>query len=175
MNHIMLDLETLGTKENAVIVSIGAVFFDADNLGDKFYTALELGEQIRKGRTVSGSTIEWWMKQSTEARSVFSETRKFEISEALNEFAAFCGKGDVKVWGNGAMFDNAILLNAYEQFGIKRPWSYRNDRCYRTVIAEFKDKYPDVKITNDYGVAHNALDDAIAQAHTLQAVWRLTK
>lgn len=175
MNHIMIDLETLDTKETSVIVSIGAVKFDGAGLGERFYTALELGDQIRKGRTVSGDTIAWWMAQAPEARSVFSESRKFGIENALNEFASFIGGGNYKVWGNGAMFDNAILLNAYAQYGISRPWSYKNDRCYRTVLAEFKEANPTHKIKQDYGVAHNALDDAIAQAMTLQQVWEAAK
>ena len=32
MNNIMLDLETLGTGNNAVIISIGAVLFDKDGV-----------------------------------------------------------------------------------------------------------------------------------------------
>ena len=44
MNHLMIDLETMGNKPNAPIVSIGAVFFEPSTgeLGDEFYRVVSL-------------------------------------------------------------------------------------------------------------------------------------
>ncbi len=44
MNNLMIDLESMGKKPNAPIVSIGAVFFDPQSgeLGQEFYTAVNL-------------------------------------------------------------------------------------------------------------------------------------
>ncbi|MBK0004878.1 3'-5' exonuclease, partial [Erwinia sp. S38] len=44
MNHLMIDLETMGNKPNAAIVSIGAVFFEPDSgeIGNTFYSNVQL-------------------------------------------------------------------------------------------------------------------------------------
>ena len=44
MNDVMVDLETLSTKPNAAIVSIGAVFFDpkTGELGDTYYQVIDI-------------------------------------------------------------------------------------------------------------------------------------
>ncbi|HAU5802086.1 3'-5' exonuclease [Citrobacter freundii] len=48
MNNLMIDLETMGKKPNAPIVSIGAVFFDPQSgeLGQEFYSAVNLDIDI---------------------------------------------------------------------------------------------------------------------------------
>ena len=38
---VMVDLETWGTKPGCAIISIGAVSFGPDGLGEEFYTALD--------------------------------------------------------------------------------------------------------------------------------------
>lgn len=44
MNNLMIDLETMGKKPNAPIVSIGAVFFNPQSgeLGPEFYAVVSL-------------------------------------------------------------------------------------------------------------------------------------
>ena len=167
--NVMHDLETLDTKDTAVVLSIGAIKFTVDGLFETFYRRLELNDQIRSGRTISGSTIEWWAQQDVKARAVFSEPA-ISTEKALLDYADFLSTEDCVMWGNGAMFDNAILLNMYDMYGMPRPWSYRNDRCYRTVLALHKSLYPGFE-TNTPSVAHNALADAVAQARTLQKIW----
>jgi exodeoxyribonuclease VIII len=69
---------------------------------------------------------------------------------------------DVKIWGNGASFDNVILANAYRRNDLNIPWKYYNDRCYRTM----KSLAPHIKMERE-GTHHNALSDAISQANHL--------
>ena len=40
MNHVMVDIETLGTTNNSVVLSIGAVKFDHQGLGEEFYAEI---------------------------------------------------------------------------------------------------------------------------------------
>ena len=166
MNNVMIDLETLGTSANSVVLSVGAVYFDPSTgeLGDKTYFVLSTQKQLDLGRTVSASTLAWWMSQSEEAVGVVKESAQEEIlTFLLWELNSFLSQEDVKVWGNGAAFDNVILANLYEQVGIETPWKFYNDRCYRTV----KNMFPDVSLWEFQGTAHNALDDAIHQAKHL--------
>lgn len=71
VNHLMIDLETMGTKPNAPVVAIGAVFFDplSGELGPEYYTAVNLASAMEQGAVPDGDTIIWWLKQSPEARS----------------------------------------------------------------------------------------------------------
>src|SRR5690606_12661716 len=98
MNHIMLDLETLDTASSAVVVSIGAVAFDpyTNAIGDKFYVEMteDIAEQQKKGRTISGDTVRWWMQQDVLAKRVFSVpppdgVKRVNTFEALSRFDLF--------------------------------------------------------------------------------------
>lgn len=168
--NIMLDLETLSSRPDACIVAIGATRFSSDgsNLDEpgrghrlKFYVAIDPRSAQDAGGRVDASTVQWWLNQSPEARAVFSDASPMPIAEALNRFAEFCSQpyGPPIVWGNGASFDNIVLRQAYERVGLEAPWSYRNERCYRTL----KSLRPDIPF-EPVGTAHHALDDAIAQA-----------
>lgn len=73
MNHLMIDLETMGNKPTAPIVAIGAVFFDptSSELGAEFYVAVNLASAMEQGAKPDGDTILWWLKQSAEASPRF--------------------------------------------------------------------------------------------------------
>ena len=169
--HCMLDLETLSTRSNARIVAIGAVLFTRKGgLGERFYTPvktpdLERARRITSPFHVEERTILWWEQQPEAARYVLWDERAVPIHIALNwfsDFLAFHTNDDVRMWGNGAAFDNAILATAYNLMGIEPPWKFYNDRCYRTV----KNMYPDVPMKRE-GTHHNAVDDAVSQAKHL--------
>lgn len=164
--HIMIDIETLSTCSNAVILSIGAVEFDATTLGKKFHTTIDIDSCLKHGLSIEGRTVAWWMDQSDNARNVF-RTPGYTLPDVLQAFS-FTSEmpwSNAQVWANGTDFDIAILANAYKKCGMKVPWAYNAVRDYRTMRKEF----PIVK--TEPIVAHNALDDAIAQAKTLQAIW----
>lgn len=166
MNDIMLDLETMGTAANAPIVGIGAVRFNpkSEEIGDTFYTLIDLESSVNAGGVMSASTVLWWMQQSDAARNEICnpDIVRFTIHEALLKFSDWV-KLDDKIWGNGVDFDNVILSATYKQCGIKQPWQFWNNRCYRTV----KSLRPNIKLERE-GVHHNCLDDAISQAKHLQ-------
>lgn len=178
MDHIMLDLETLDTRSSAVVTSIGAVAFDpnSNTLGDKFYVELvdDIDYQQSRGRTISGSTVQWWMNQGAAAQQLFAEQpqpgiERVTTQEALHRFGLFVGANgdrDVQLWGNGADFDNIILGSLYADLSIRKPWSYSRNRCYRTMKnLGFGSK------AKREGTHHNALDDAITQAVHLQEIF----
>lgn len=163
MPHVMLDLETLGTKPGSVILSIGAVNFGPKGIGPKIYIPINQASSEASGLTTDRATLGWWLRQSPEARTVLEETRKggVRLPDALEQFAAFmrqCGS-DVRVWGCGANFDNVLLSHAYSVVGQRLPWKYTNDRCYRTL----KNLFPSITIERA-GTHHNAVDDALSQA-----------
>lgn len=161
MTKIMLDLETMGTGSDAVIIAIGAVAFREGVITHSFYKQVNMQSAIDLGCSVNGSTVMWWLKQSDEARKAFEENDKADtLADVLVEFSKWCLVLNPKeMWGNGSMFDNTILSNAYRTVNIKQPWGYWADRCYRTVSS----MYSDIKFER-VGIYHNAVDDARSQA-----------
>lgn len=173
MNHIMLDLETMGTGPNAAIVAIGAVEFEltkaGGQLGNSFYQCISLESAMAGGGQVNASTVLWWLKQSDAARAMFAQPTVFENAALLkfSEWMAVRGETkNLRVWGNGASFDNVILASAYRRTGLQLPWNSSNDRCYRTVKS-MHSAAPAIQRT---GTHHNAKDDAINQANHLIAM-----
>ncbi len=175
--HVMLDLETLGTKPGSVIFAIGAVAFSfrTGEIVDRFYHPIMPSSCVHHGLVIDSDTVMWWMKQNAEARA---ELEKAELQgcslrmilELFSEWLPRCIAG-TRVWGNGSDFDNELLEAAYDlpaMKGIEMPWNpKRNNRCYKTVRALSPVKAPDTGKPR-----HHALHDAERQALHLMAMMR---
>lgn len=179
---VVVDLETLSTETDAVVLSIGAVrihprshdragYFSEDRV---FYARLDEEEQEENGRDVSEETVAWWKAQSKEARKVFKEKREPVLS-CLTRFANFC-KGARRIWGNSNMFDNAILRDLYEEYELEYPVPFRKDLDLRTALWIWRETFPHMKgrlpDDNEVEYNHTALDDAKAEALGLQQIMR---
>lgn len=167
--HVMLDLETMGTGNEAAIIAIGAAKFDPEgsDIIEAFYVRVSLESSLAAGMKIDGSTVMWWLgEERAEARRALLATEAQHIEDALFGFSQWFGDSSQPVWGNGATFDNVILRNAYAKLMLPAPWSYRDDRCYRTVKA----LAPHIEPVTSIGVEHQALDDAKYQARHLQAI-----
>src|SRR5689334_2386965 len=107
--HCMIDLETLGTGPEALIVSIGAVKFDpADDEAkwDCFHVAIEPSSAQRAGLKIDASTVMWWLaEERASARSAMLDMRLVDVASALEGFAMWYGVDSLPTWGNGAAFD----------------------------------------------------------------------
>ena len=158
----MIDLETMSTRSNAAIASIGAVKFDIDaGIIDTFYRTIDLRTCKAVGLHFDAETIEWWKQQSPEAQKAL-QVDNISIMQALDDFATWYGNKSLPTWGNGAGFDNVIMENAYRAVNSKRPWLPWEDRCYRTMKNIIQ-----VPIDERQGTYHNALDDALHQTKHL--------
>lgn len=174
---VMIDIETLSLEPNAVVCSIGACKLDLvtgtipDMIPDlnlsqyKTFFILDPVEQQRMGRHVDAGTVMWWLQQSQEAReTLYADSKKYAIVPNKEHLQALLDWiGDSPVWGNGSDFDNVVMASLFKTYGLK-PWSHRQNRCYKTVKALYKDKTEKVA---DVGIKHHALDDAIYQAQGL--------
>ena len=159
MTNIMLDLETMSLASNAAIITIGAVEFDERSIGRTFYERINPELALADGLDSDPETLAWWERQDRKVRAeAFGGTKS--LRQVLLEFTAWM-PDDAVVWGNGAASDNVWLANAYVAADLPKPWDYRNDRCYRTMLAIFPVKRVKPK------KAHHALHDAKAQAKTL--------
>jgi hypothetical protein len=178
--QVMVDLETWGTNDNALIWSIGAVKFLFDKPGrveDSFHVVIDLGfcEKFIQpfGFKMDVGTLLFWMAEKNDAaRHAIMKEKGVDVVEALWAFKDWFGPKSLPTWGNGATFDLVILKNAFRiVVGETMPWSYKDERCFRTLKAlapgDAWKRYADVKRT---GTLHGALDDAITQAHQAQAL-----
>jgi len=169
--HATIDIETLGTSPDTVVLTIGGIKFDPmedDGLHSQFYYRLDADEQIEMGRTVDEKTLEWWEKQPEEIRKEALETTGRVSTEqslkALNKWLV----GVDKIWCQGPVFDIGILQNLYKQIGLHHNWPFYIIRDSRTLFS-LMDKDPRKEINF---AAHNALADAIVQSLCIQKVYK---
>jgi len=169
----MIDLETLDTSPNCVILSIGAVSFNPKGMG--IVEKLELRPTIEDqtelfNRTIDDETINWWAKQSPEAmEEAFNEEGRMTFEECLAVLYKFCWNRRA-VWSNGAGFDIVAVETGYRQLNMPIPWAYYDARDTRTLFditgVSLKDKKYGTKTT------HKAVEDAEHQAIVVQDAYR---
>lgn len=117
MRNIMVDIETLSTEANAVVLGIGAVLFDphgdqyeytpgsakANALLDNpeyggtlpydifpmcFERTIDIQSCLDVGMAVSGGTLKWWSEQADEARKP-AFAGEDNLREVINDFTDF--------------------------------------------------------------------------------------
>ena len=168
-NHIVLDLETLGTNRNAPILSIGLVVISDLEIKSKYHVVLDVIEQEQLfGRVADADTEKWWRERLETTEGKFAWDAALSDQESVytglrgicNIFAT---NPNHEVWGNSNTFDNEILRSLME--AVKLPtWSFRNDRCFRTLKELYKEKVPEPEFQ---GIRHVAVDDARHEAKWL--------
>lgn len=174
--NLMIDLECMGTEEDAALCSIGAVFFDynAGTLGPTFEQTIHLATSVRDGGVIEPGAVLWWLGQSQPARDSIrfgGRDHRVVLQEFSNFIGEHCRHEDVIPWGNSNAFDLTKLSRAYRRVGIEIPWYWSRERDFRTIRNWYKarvDYTPDDKGDG----AHNALADAIYQAEHMIAIKR---
>lgn len=167
---VMLDIETLATDSNALVLSIAAVRFDcsAENTGpwigydsNQFFEVPQLLEQILMGRSVDPATQKFWAEQPSAAQAHWAEPiLSSPVREVLTDLGAFV-EGASRIWANGAVFDFGILESLYRQVGLKVPWKYNVVRDART-FYDTSERCRTSDLVSE-GVAHNPLYDCRTQ------------
>jgi len=166
---IMLDLETLSTRPDAVICTLGAVKFNPFSLSDPgpgLYIRPDVDEQIAKGRHVDDGTLSWWMSQAEDVREeALGEDGRISMEEMYRQLNRFL-VGANNIWAQGPLFDFAILEDLYRQFGWPVPWNYWQIRDSRTLFGT----HGDPREKGKTGL-HNALEDCVSQATAVQQIY----
>lgn len=176
--HIVMDLETLGTSADAAILSIGAIALDSRYQLVSYFSAgpISLESNRKAEREVTSGTILWWMQQPAEARD-FSFTPDDDCMHLYTALERFCRWADFayrskKVWGNGPEFDNVIFeraMYAYLADPTDVLWNYSDNQSLRTA------RLLDIQLQLSGAwvppvIPHVALYDAYAEAFYLQDV-----
>jgi hypothetical protein len=174
MKHLMVDIETLGTKRDASILSIGACMFDINKgIGAKFEVNLK-----NDGRVIDPDTVRWWLQQNQAAQAKLFDPEPVDQKKARTLFGQFIEThGAKKIWANGALFDLNILRNFYHEYP---PWRYTQEMCMRSIRClgdEIGISYGQWWTENNQNddIHHGALDDAIRQAKYVIDVFKLAR
>ncbi len=166
--HIMLDIETLGTKPGCKLLSIGAttMFTRAPT---HFTLRASVKSQDFYELAEDPVTLLWWGTKSQDAQDdAFGGV--VDIKSVLIQFydwLSYLGYtqtgGKLYVWAKSPSFDCSILRDISERVGLEVPWSFRNELDVRTIAAIF----PLINV-DPTGVKHSALADAINQASLVE-------
>jgi hypothetical protein len=165
--HVMLDIETLGTRPDTVVLSVGACKFNPHTSQTPHSTVLwrpSAAEQLAAGRSVDHSTLEWWSQQAEHIRAeAFSDQNRISLSDFFSELNRYLVGVD-KIWCQGPQFDLVILENLFEQNGHHRNWVYWQVMDCRTLF-NLMPTDPRKAIQKN---AHSADQDAYWQAVCVQ-------
>jgi hypothetical protein len=169
--HAMIDIETLGTEPDSVVLSVGAVKFDPFTLTDPHAKTLwrpEIDEQSNAGRSVLDDTLQWWAKQDQAIQDeAFSEDGRIKLSVFMAELNKYLVGVD-KIWCQGPQFDMVILEDMFKQFEHHRNWQFWQVMDCRTIF-NMMPVDPRKAIQQNL---HSADNDAYYQAVCVQGVYQ---
>ena len=157
--QLMIDIETLDTAETSVVLSIGCALWDHEGV----YGSQQWLLHEQPGRTMSYSTVLWWLGQSKEAQDNLSSAARMGPKEVCNILLGMMGTVE-GVWGNGADFDNRILANLFSDYGLR--WPYKLNHCFRTLKSLVKVEEPKTFLK------HSAVADAGWQAESASKIYK---
>lgn len=135
----MIDLETLGTGSDAMILSVAAVEFNPINGATKetFYSKVEIDsyKPYTGCFTMDGATLTWWMTTAPEAaRKEAFLGERFPLKTVLENLATWIkARGTVIPWSHGSCFDIPILSHSFKILGMETPWKFWDIRDTRTL------------------------------------------
>lgn len=171
-DQVSLDLETLGVKDGAAIISIGAVRFSlTEGLGESFHKKICLHSE--DFGEIEGDTVGWWFAQEPEAiKEAFKPEGRVTLREALSYFEKFLSHGEVDgLWSKGPTFDEVLLRGAWARVDWGDfPIHFSKARDIRT--AEMVAKALGTTLPVFEGLRHDALADAAHQAKIVIALWK---
>lgn len=164
--HLMIDIETLGTRPKSVILSVGYAVFDDTGILEADYHTLSVDDQLAAGRVTDESTVEWWAKQSEEAQKLATAPHKPLTVHELGDKLQTAYKGCKTIWGKGPSFDLSLLGSL-----LGSPfWKFWEERDVRTIIDIGRKMH--LREPEFEGVPHNPKDDAAHQTRIVLNVWK---
>jgi len=176
MSDVMVDIETLSTSPNSLILTIGAIKFSRNKEVkkledlDTFYVRINQNSCEKLKMDISEDTLDWWNSQSEEARyEAFINKDRIDLKEALINLTKFL-KNCKYIWAHSPNFDCIILENAYKLCNLEVPWKFYNLRDTRTLYDLGK-----VFLRNIENNKHHSLYDCYNQILTLKEAFKNLK
>lgn len=171
MNDICIDIETLGTTPDSVIISIGAVKFSFED--DEIETFKQNVDPVsckKLGMVTQKSTIQFWADQPIEVQKSVM-TNQTDIKYALLGLNNFIGEysSQNRIWCQGVAFDIPILEWAYRESVIPCPWRYFQIYDTRTIINLSGIDWKNYSRIGDH---HDSIGDCLTQIKAIKEILR---
>ena len=175
---VVLDIETLGSVNNSVVLSVGMVAVNSDHdytfkelVENGYYAKLDVKSQVDSGRKIHKDTVDWWATQGEEAKHVLKPTDKdmhwSKLREDMIQWLTLMGVDihKVRCYSRGSHFDFGILHDLFRITGNasadELPWRFWNIHDSKTVVLTLLDKDSwELGVEPEGFIHHNALHDA---------------
>lgn len=173
--HLMIDIETLGTKYGSAIKAIAVVAFEPFPMDtqvgvaqeDRYGWQIDLESNLLAGLKADAETLHWWDRQEQnmdDLQSVPLHQALKQVSEVIDQHQP------TTLWAHGKDFDFPLLGCAYEALSLTPPWQYWQLRCSRdlifTIFGERLKKL--IGREND----HKPIQDALNQVEGVQLAFK---
>lgn len=186
---IIYDFETLGDQYNGVAVSLAVLKFNENNytlnpynyndlVSQAEFIKFDVEEQVKTyKRKISKDTLEWWNKQSEQAREQLKPSPSdVSISDLWKLLTDYMQGMDVRrVYTRGNMFDPVLmesLLYACDK-GIPYPWwNVRDTRSFLDGLlwgSDINDKFMPDGCAEDF-IHHDPRHDIALDVMRMQSV-----
>ena len=194
--HVMIDLETMGTKHGSPILTIGAVLFDPheqDNVHSlesrSFLRRVDIADAFTNSNGADPETLKWWLQQDDAAIKALVEGETVTLRQALLDFRNYCVDRNAElerkffpnwsgfpvaciVWAKAPDFDCKMMEAAAAFCGEKFPFMFYQYRCVRTLQDLAWPNGPNDVPKFAAGTLHDARADAVNQALVVQAGYK---
>lgn len=165
---IMVDLETLATSPNALVLTIAGIRFKYDqnyrdivSPYDLDYFYCRVDPESQGLREINDETVAWWANQDEDVKiEAFSPEDRLSLPNAMTAFNYWASGAD-RYWANGAAFDFPILDTCNTQLGLNSPWKYWQAMDARTIYKMVPEHYSPKQMH------HHALYDCLTQIKKL--------
>lgn len=166
MADIMIDIETLGRRNDTAIVEIGAVAFNPEDNKyiSSFHIVISKDHWLDHNRTATMETLMWWITNNHQNISnILKGISTYEEAlDSLSDFINEYKSDNTRIWTKGPM-DLFALKDLYEVLNKSIPWEFWQPRDIRTLSD-----IPGWEKISTKKNTHNALEDAINQVEELQ-------
>ena len=164
--HIIIDIETLGRRNDAAVTQVGIVIADKNfAIINSYLIQITPNAWNTCNRTFTGETLLWWIQQTNTPVSEFptqiANSYKY-LAKKLNYIFRRYNTEETIVWTKGSM-DLFCLKDLCEYFNIDTPWKFWQPRDIRTAKEIIKD-WKTIENNN----SHNALNDALTELEELK-------
>lgn len=163
--QLTVDLETLGRDDSAFILQIAAVEFDENgNVLDVFNQYVSFESYMKYNFMIDINTVVWWIQQSKESQQkVFGkENLRYDIDIVLSDFEKWIlNKGECNIWQHSSFDAPKISYAIKEVLKHDQKINFYSWKDIRTLTETTGIPKPKMEA----GIAHDALDDCIHQAH----------
>lgn len=164
--YIIIDIETLGRRNDAAVTQVGTVIADENfDVLDSYLIQVTPDAWNTCDRTFTGETLLWWMEQKNTPISKkpthIVHSYKYLVDKLYQIFDRY-NTEDTTIWTKGSM-DLFCIKDLCEYFYMNTPWEFWQPRDIRTA----KEFIKDWKVFENNN-AHNALGDVITELEELK-------